>query len=211
MQPLPRYAPCLYCPRRDTLHFCVSWILIITKCNVCPDENHNIAIASCPHGALQRHCASVTRSASELCERNFNFERLSESDEWCLPAQIPGETRPGVSSSPRNTWEASLPLALWWLGLALFSAQIRSVLSPDAPLDSSAVLLPDDGISAPGYHNSGSDHAQAPVFRISRRWRAVAGIRPDYAKMFGLQSPDPRDEMRERERGFSHPTHTVQE
>ena len=61
-----------------------------------------------------------------------------------------------------------------------------------------------DAIS--GYHRL-SDHAQAPVTRISGRWRAVAGIRPDYAKMFGLQSPDPRDEMREREereRGFPH-------
>ena len=61
----------------------------------------------------------------------------------------------------------------------------------------------------------GSDHAQAPVTRISGRWRAVAGIRPDYAKMSGLQSPDPRDEMRERgerERGFPHhTTHTEQE
>ena len=56
-----------------------------------------------------------------------------------------------------------------------------------------------DAIS--GHHRPRlSDHAQAPVTRISGRWRAVAGIRPDYAKMLGLQSPDPRDERRERER-----------
>ena len=60
-----------------------------------------------------------------------------------------------------------------------------------------------DAIS--GYHRL-SDHAQAPVTRISGRWRAVAGIRPDYAKMFGLQSPDPRDEMRERREGERVPT-----
>ena len=153
----------------------------------------------CPHCALLRHCASVTRWA-QRCERNFNFEqRLSESGAWWVMRASPD---PGGGRPPRNTWEASLHprLVMAWLGpvspdtIGLIfwcpSWLLSCVITVMPSLDITGSLI----MPRPLLPGLAGDGGQWPG--LGRIMQKCSDYNP--------RTPETRWEREERERGFPH-------